>query len=577
MEGLNRQEVMQIIEGKLRDLNLDNHYNMFIREHNPLDGTHKESWAEAIEQSSFNAPWVDVRDYGSFALALDAIGATKTTLVIPDQQNVTDDKTVVPANVTLWFLQGGTLSIGGGKTVTINGHVDAGLYQIFEGAGSVVFGAGAVKEVYPEWWGADNSGATSSTSAFNATLASGCLKPALQPGASYKIKDVVLPQVSGFHLKGNWATIVPDESSGTPDTCFSGTVIGTVKNYTIEKMFLSGNVTDFIKITQTDPSGFMLYWHLQDFYTVNGTGSSIVKLVNDSASNAECIYIKRITVLDPALFDHILFMTYTDGHVGFGVVVCEDFYLNEGSSVGQSVIYSDVASWMVTSGRFTNIFGTRGTVIALNATFSRFQNIWMEVSEDDCTLMTGTYRNCTMDGLRLQNAIPATNTGDKLFVGTMVNTNVWKVMHLRVGVSIGSDIVVELSADSEYSYWDSLFDGWTIDFPLLNQDYLHWVSVEDLGENNSYRMTDISGNASLVWNPGNLVDGAGETSGNITVTGAVVTDRVDVYPPYSLQAILCQGYVSAADTVNIRLQNETGGAIDLASGTWKVKTIKALI
>jgi len=34
-------------------------------------------------------------------------------------------------------------------------------------------------------------------------------------------------------------------------------------------------------------------------------------------------------------------------------------------------------------------------------------------------------------------------------------------------------------------------------------------------------------------------------------------------------------YVSAADTVTIRLQNETGGTIDLASGTWKVIIIMA--
>jgi len=85
----------------------------------------------------------------------------------------------------------------------------------------------------------------------------------------------------------------------------------------------------------------------------------------------------------------------------------------------------------------------------------------------------------------------------------------------------------------------------------------------------------FNGNGSLVWNPANFIDGAGETSGDITVTGAALGDMVQVFPPYSLQGILCQGYVSAADTVNIRLQNETGGAIDLAEGTWKVKVIKA--
>jgi len=78
----------------------------------------------------------------------------------------------------------------------------------------------------------------------------------------------------------------------------------------------------------------------------------------------------------------------------------------------------------------------------------------------------------------------------------------------------------------------------------------------------------------LVWDPGNLIDGTGETSGNITVTGAIFGDYVLVGAPYDLQGITCTAYVNAADSVRIRLQNETGGTIDLASGTWKVKVIK---
>lgn len=80
------------------------------------------------------------------------------------------------------------------------------------------------------------------------------------------------------------------------------------------------------------------------------------------------------------------------------------------------------------------------------------------------------------------------------------------------------------------------------------------------------------------WTAANAVlmvsDVAGETSAAITVTGAALGDFVMVAAPYDLQGITCNGYVSAANTVKIRLQNETGGPIDLASGTWKVKVIK---
>ena len=73
--------------------------------------------------------------------------------------------------------------------------------------------------------------------------------------------------------------------------------------------------------------------------------------------------------------------------------------------------------------------------------------------------------------------------------------------------------------------------------------------------------------------PANLADGAGATFASITVTGAVVGDAVIVYPPYDMQDTLYVGYVQATDTVEIRHQNESTGARDLASGTWEVAVI----
>jgi len=81
--------------------------------------------------------------------------------------------------------------------------------------------------------------------------------------------------------------------------------------------------------------------------------------------------------------------------------------------------------------------------------------------------------------------------------------------------------------------------------------------------------------ASDTWDPGSLADGVGETSAAITATGAVLGDYVLVSAPYDLQGITCNGYVSAANEVKIRLQNETTGVIDLASGTWKIRVIRS--
>lgn len=81
--------------------------------------------------------------------------------------------------------------------------------------------------------------------------------------------------------------------------------------------------------------------------------------------------------------------------------------------------------------------------------------------------------------------------------------------------------------------------------------------------------------ASITFNPANAADGAGETATTITVTGAVLGDFAIASFSLSLQGILLTAYVSAADTVTCRFQNETGGAIDLASGTLRVLVLKA--
>lgn len=61
----------------------------------------------------------------------------------------------------------------------------------------------------------------------------------------------------------------------------------------------------------------------------------------------------------------------------------------------------------------------------------------------------------------------------------------------------------------------------------------------------------------------------------ITVTGAATGDVVMLGPPAALDSGLsATGYVSAADTVKVRLVNSTSGSIDPASAAWRVAVIK---
>jgi hypothetical protein len=56
----------------------------------------------------------------------------------------------------------------------------------------------------------------------------------------------------------------------------------------------------------------------------------------------------------------------------------------------------------------------------------------------------------------------------------------------------------------------------------------------------------------------------------ITVTGAAIGDTVLLAPPSTLESGLVSfSFVSAADTVSVRLHNGSGGTLDPASATWR--------
>jgi len=78
-------------------------------------------------------------------------------------------------------------------------------------------------------------------------------------------------------------------------------------------------------------------------------------------------------------------------------------------------------------------------------------------------------------------------------------------------------------------------------------------------------------------NPGSLADGVGETVQVTEVKGATLGDWVLISAPYELQDITVTGYVQANDKVEIRILNESGATIDLASGTWRILVIKKII
>lgn len=82
--------------------------------------------------------------------------------------------------------------------------------------------------------------------------------------------------------------------------------------------------------------------------------------------------------------------------------------------------------------------------------------------------------------------------------------------------------------------------------------------------------------ATATWNPANMAADGNVVSTTITVTGAAVGDVCYAsHDQIGANDVLVSAHVQAADTVRVLLQNKTGGALDIASGTLRVLVWKA--
>ena len=79
--------------------------------------------------------------------------------------------------------------------------------------------------------------------------------------------------------------------------------------------------------------------------------------------------------------------------------------------------------------------------------------------------------------------------------------------------------------------------------------------------------------ATSTWDAASILDGD-EVAVEVTVTGAELGDSVLASLSVDVADLVLSAAVTAADTVTAVLANNTGGAVDLASATLKVRVLK---
>lgn len=102
----------------------------------------------------------------------------------------------------------------------------------------------------------------------------------------------------------------------------------------------------------------------------------------------------------------------------------------------------------------------------------------------------------------------------------------------------------------------------------LSQQFSDWLArVRD--ELNKF--SELTGSAT--YNPASLGDGAGATT-TVSVIGAALGDFAVASFSLDIQGITVTAWVSASNVVSVRFQNESGGTVDLAEGTLRIRVIK---
>lgn len=86
-------------------------------------------------------------------------------------------------------------------------------------------------------------------------------------------------------------------------------------------------------------------------------------------------------------------------------------------------------------------------------------------------------------------------------------------------------------------------------------------------------MSRLSGpTAEATWNPASMLDGNEEVT-TVTVPGAALGDFAFVSFSVDVADLELSAQVTAANTVTVSLSNNTGGTLDIGSGTLRVKVV----
>jgi len=168
----------------------------------------------------------DASEVGSLKYVCDLLGLESKTIALGKGIYSVGTSFTIPSNVAIRMNNGAILQIATGKTLTINGPFEAGLYQVFDCVGTSKVMFGNIKEAYTEWW--------YSTGTYTNALYSSLLAWKIISFVSEKTYEIAdrIQLFDGCVINGQNATIINSIPTAVPLFHIKGSNV-TIKDISI--------------------------------------------------------------------------------------------------------------------------------------------------------------------------------------------------------------------------------------------------------------------------------------------------------------------------------------------------------
>lgn len=233
------------------------------------------------------AVWPDQTDATkklSLAWWIAYFNGSEATLRVPKGTHEILVDMTVPSNICLSFDKGAIIEVAETKTLTINGEIEAGFWQIFDGTGDVTSST-LIQNVYPEWFGAVAENATANDTAVAKALAFAEDKTLVFSQGIYQFDDQILVTVPVYIKMDNGTKLLSNFESTTVDRDEAAIHI-TANNVTLDHLILDCGGNDCIGIKVESVSNF----NIRDSLVQNfgqKAGINLVSVVGGSILNTK--------------------------------------------------------------------------------------------------------------------------------------------------------------------------------------------------------------------------------------------------------------------------------------------------